>query len=87
MNVYLSLWSSSSQRVSVREASPLSSVHLSHSPLESPAMVLQPKVLPFKPGIPGYIATSAQDILLPPSSFTVSLAHGKVSNDAVRTLV
>lgn len=87
MNIYLSLWCSSSQRVSVRETSPLSSVHLSHSPLESPATVLQPKDLPFKPGIPEYITTTVQDILLPPSSFTVSLAHGKVSNDAVRTLV
>uniref|UniRef100_A0A8C2BJM3 SFI1 centrin binding protein n=1 Tax=Cyprinus carpio TaxID=7962 RepID=A0A8C2BJM3_CYPCA len=68
---------SSSQRVSVRETSPLPSVYLTHNPPESPGMVQQPKVLLFKPGPPGYIASHGQDILLPPSSFTVSLAHGK----------
>ncbi|XP_016109599.1 protein SFI1 homolog isoform X3 [Sinocyclocheilus grahami] len=68
---------SSSQRVSVRETSLLPSVHLTHNPPESPGMVRQTKVLPFKPGPPGYIASHGQDILLPPSSFTVSLAHGK----------
>ncbi|XP_052414718.1 protein SFI1 homolog isoform X1 [Carassius gibelio] len=67
----------SSQRVSVIETSSSTSVHLTHSPLESPAVVLQPKLLPFKPEPPGSIASLGQDILLPPSSFTVSLAHGK----------
>ncbi|XP_050969410.1 protein SFI1 homolog isoform X2 [Labeo rohita] len=62
---------SSSHRASIRETFPLPSVHLTHNPLESP------KVLPFNPGPPGYIATHSQDILLPPSSFTVSVAHGK----------
>ncbi|KAI2663737.1 Serotransferrin [Labeo rohita] len=60
-----------SHRASIRETFPLPSVHLTHNPLESP------KVLPFNPGPPGYIATHSQDILLPPSSFTVSVAHGK----------
>ncbi|XP_048055416.1 protein SFI1 homolog isoform X1 [Megalobrama amblycephala] len=81
---------SSSQRVCVKETafpsvsssspsfpSPLPSVPLTHNPLDSPAMVLQPKILPFKPGPPEYIAAAGQDILLPPSSFTVSVSHGK----------
>lgn len=91
MSIYLSLWCFSSQRVSVKETafpsvsssspsfpSPLPSVPLTHNPLDSPTMVLQPKILPFKPGPPEYIAATGQDILLPPSSFTVSVSHGKV---------
>ncbi|XDV35540.1 hypothetical protein PO909_005462 [Leuciscus waleckii] len=81
---------SSSQRVSVRETaftsvsssspsfpSPLPLVPLTQNPLESPAMVPQPRILSVKPGPPGYFAATGQDILLPPSSFTVSVSHGK----------
>ncbi|XP_688629.5 protein SFI1 homolog [Danio rerio] len=57
--------------------SPLPSVPLTHNPLNSPAMVLQPKTLLLKPDSPGCIATTSQDILLPPSTFTLSTAHSK----------
>ncbi|XP_056316277.1 LOW QUALITY PROTEIN: protein SFI1 homolog [Danio aesculapii] len=63
--------------VSSTFSSALHSVPFTHNLLDSPAMVLQPKMLLQKPDSPGYIATTSQDILLPPSSFTASTAHGK----------
>lgn len=64
---------------------PLISVPFTHNPLESSTSALNPKILPLKTAPPGYIATNSQDILLPPSSFTVRKVHGKKTSD-VETL-
>nr|XP_055069688.1 protein SFI1 homolog [Misgurnus anguillicaudatus] len=58
--------------------SPLISIPFTPNPLESPTSALKPTILPLKTGRPGYMATTSQDVLLPPSSFTgkkTSLRH------------